>query len=612
MTQSEPPPDSYLTSLRALKNEEARLCLALHSIRLRINTHAPISLLPPELLLHIFSFLTHIDKPYASPPSKWPPVPPTLGWILSTTHVCHHWRHVALAHSPLWTDICTSLSASWAEEMFNRSRGAAVSLSWTVSQGSFLPLDDYLSVRLSEASAFAKIRVLKFAGDASMPANLLVHPVPELKELSLHNSLDFVDLPVDLFSGVAPRLRSVSLLNCSISWGLPILHNLTQLTISLPACTPVFPSDTPVYKNEDVHPGHTQLLTFLRSAKALETLCLTHALPLAKTSLPSGEGSLPVPLPRLKTLELTGRVVDCSRLLKCISFPPTADFVIDCVAGAEAPPGERLRDAIRFLVARMEDAAYEGLPIQGLQVVKEDDLTVSLYVDLPSESCTSTSTSTSRCTNVFTAVFTDSYDDLAHEHSIELMQSLFRPPSMHDRVIDFLSFESQEKYQYISKDDWMAVFFPLRRIRSIEYRGLMLPYSSAAAAYAVTNTPIPVSSSPLPFHLSAPISPDQLAREPRLVPGDLPQENANTLMRPIFPDLRSLKFTDIDFGHGVRREVYAQGFLRDLASQLEGRKRAGVMLEELVIEDPGGVLAGAGAGAACEVLRGLVRSFVIL
>lgn len=43
---------------------------------------------------------------------------------------------------------------------------------------------------------------------------------------------------------------------------------------------------------------------------------------------------------------------------------------------------------------------------------------------------------------------------------------------------------------------------------------------------------------------------------------------------------------NMDFGRGVRVGLYAQGFLRDLVWQMDGRKREGVQLEELGIEDP--------------------------
>lgn len=53
--------------------------------------------------------------------------------------------------------------------------------------------------------------------------------------------------------------------------------------------------------------------------------------------------------------------------------------------------------------------------------------------------------------------------------------------------------------------------------------------------------------------------------------------------------------------------LYAQGFLRDLVGQMVGRKREGVPLEELVIEDPMKVSAPEQCRADIERLRAVVK-----
>jgi len=73
-----------------MMHDVARL---LHSLLLHRNALAPISLLPPEILARVFSLLALQEPPYSSKQS--------LGWIRAT-HVCWHWRQVALDYSSLW------------------------------------------------------------------------------------------------------------------------------------------------------------------------------------------------------------------------------------------------------------------------------------------------------------------------------------------------------------------------------------------------------------------------------------------------------------------------------------------------------------------------------
>ena len=66
------------------------------SLLTRRNALVPISLLPPEILARVFHLIVLEEPPISGGRS--------LGWI-RVTHVCRHWRQVALDDSSLWARI---------------------------------------------------------------------------------------------------------------------------------------------------------------------------------------------------------------------------------------------------------------------------------------------------------------------------------------------------------------------------------------------------------------------------------------------------------------------------------------------------------------------------
>ncbi|KAI0042295.1 hypothetical protein FA95DRAFT_1610299, partial [Auriscalpium vulgare] len=88
----------------------------LHKLYARRNKLAPkISRMPPELLTIIFSFCDDILPPphrgYKHGPWHW----------FTVTHVCMHWRHVALNARPLWSRITDGWGPEWVEEAAQRA-----------------------------------------------------------------------------------------------------------------------------------------------------------------------------------------------------------------------------------------------------------------------------------------------------------------------------------------------------------------------------------------------------------------------------------------------------------------------------------------------------------
>ncbi|KAI0270711.1 hypothetical protein BC834DRAFT_788847, partial [Gloeopeniophorella convolvens] len=97
--------------------------LSILSMRTRHNALVPISTLPPELLARIF----HLHALYHPPFTSGKP----LGWIVDT-HVCRHWRQVALGDGSLWGGIkgFPAAKSKWVYQMVVRSKGAPLDFSF--------------------------------------------------------------------------------------------------------------------------------------------------------------------------------------------------------------------------------------------------------------------------------------------------------------------------------------------------------------------------------------------------------------------------------------------------------------------------------------------------
>ena len=67
-----------------------------------------MQMLPVELLARIFTFCTSHDDAYLA--------------LSNITHVCHHWRTIALNLSQLWTSVTPKMSLRWIKAFMERSR----------------------------------------------------------------------------------------------------------------------------------------------------------------------------------------------------------------------------------------------------------------------------------------------------------------------------------------------------------------------------------------------------------------------------------------------------------------------------------------------------------
>ena len=285
----------------------------LHSCR---SVSTPTSVvLPPELLARIFHF-------YALQAPPWSDGVQKLGWI-AVTHVCQHWRQVALGDSSLWANITgISPNSKWISEMLVRARNAPLVVDFAVT-----PVPGILS---KFSPHIFRIRELRLR-DVSLLHSQGLREIcalgaPALEHFEIGVSgpspVTFHELcGTTLFRGRAPKLRTLSLSKVYIPWSLIPRGQLTQLKITLVRGIPTPSTPSPCDSNH--------LLDLLINSPDLEVLVLEFCIPAMLFQAPDGQA---IHLPRLSRLRLGGSTSHVANILKILQLPPSTTLHLRCIS----------------------------------------------------------------------------------------------------------------------------------------------------------------------------------------------------------------------------------------------------------------------------------------
>ncbi|ETW81375.1 hypothetical protein HETIRDRAFT_417520 [Heterobasidion irregulare TC 32-1] len=285
----------------SLPNRWTKLLAAVHDVRravhLRRRRVFPVTRLPNELLGHVFSLLADDDPPYKET-SASRPRPFSIGWI-KVTHVCRHWREVALDYSQLWAHIPLDMGREWTRELIVRAKHAPLAIYGKREAGLILPA-------LVASGHLSHTRVLCIRdADLDVVHSMTTAAAPMLEhvtlELVMAGHYIVTLLPEDIFAFHAPRLRRGPL---STDFSIP-RHIFNESPV------PFLPSQRDFYDS-------------LANMPHLESLIIRFALPsvIADTIEPQRRGS--IALPHLRVLNLAGPWLDVVAILEVILFPALA------------------------------------------------------------------------------------------------------------------------------------------------------------------------------------------------------------------------------------------------------------------------------------------------
>ena len=317
MTQT---PASRAAAFSSINKEIGAARWLVQSLLSRRNSLAPISTLPPELLARIFRFFILEDLGRFGVPMEF--------WF-KATHVCRHWRQVALDDSSLWARITVTESSSfhWVLAMLVRSRNAPldINLMGEPSPRLLSKVPPHIlhtrQLRLCELRRHHSQRVKDIC---ALEAPALEHF--EL-EFSARSPVPFRQLAgPTLFKGRTPRLRRLILSQISIPWSFIPRGQLTELKINLSRGTSTTNNPGPDDSN--------QLIDLLINSPELKVLVLQFCLPPMFSQVSRRQ---PIHLPHLSHLCLGGSTPHVTSLLKKLELPSSAVLHLRCIS--ESPSG---------------------------------------------------------------------------------------------------------------------------------------------------------------------------------------------------------------------------------------------------------------------------------
>ncbi|KAI0685702.1 hypothetical protein BC835DRAFT_1382749 [Cytidiella melzeri] len=286
----------------------------------QLNALSPTAILPPELLAEVFINLAQTNSTMPRPEQRLGGPSTGLGraslapyaW-LTATHVCHHWRAVALRAPQLWSIIWIT-RVDCVREMLQRSKQVPLTIKADNLQGRV----DALELVMRELP-----RIVCF--DAKMPPHLPKRQyrldAPRLKELVLQSTEAYELLLLgtsQLQSHFAlcemPLLEKLEIYSFQVQWTNQLLKP-TLRHLTLHAARAPTPLDI-----EDI-------LRVLENLPLLETLDLRACLP-----HPGANETVlrVVDLANLQKLCLHTSAVACSQFLRHTSFPTHVSMSLNC------------------------------------------------------------------------------------------------------------------------------------------------------------------------------------------------------------------------------------------------------------------------------------------
>ena len=334
--------DAEIMSLEEYLQAEVRSSEeSIRELKLRRNTLQPISSIPPELFVAIFSYLCL-------------PGIPSLGGNssrnrarLRISHVCHQWREIALSQPRLWSHVdFNTISLAAAMEILDRAKSVPLYIeTWVSGQrddnrfGQFLNLVHECLPHTRHLSIGAESFGTMYRG----LEDALISPAPTLECLSLScqedenqrmagRQLSISDIQVlhTVFNGCTPRLSCLKLRNCNISWNSPLFKGLDCLEILTP------------YKM--ARPTLAVWLDTLDELPQLKTLTLHSASPSA-THFPF-DVERTVTLPSLTHLDISASLPDCALASAHLVLPTLRSL---CLTGMDPLTNSNVQESLLYV-----------------------------------------------------------------------------------------------------------------------------------------------------------------------------------------------------------------------------------------------------------------------
>ncbi|TFY59042.1 hypothetical protein EVJ58_g6029 [Rhodofomes roseus] len=305
------------------------------TLKNRLNALADVSVLSTEILCSILMYCApgHVSGVSTSWPRPY-------GWVC-VTHVCKHWRTVALSCTTLWVDLLVTKQYEWMVELLARSK--TVPLNVIISpggpdSGSYQPLlsgkssvqglQASCALFLSQIARIRSLLVKAVPADTAYVLQLLDGPAPQLESLSVIIRSRIYgwygsgpDTPANegsnhvsqlLHHPDTRRLRHLYLDGFTLRWRTMVVPSLTHLAL------------TSSLWNSGSHTDIEDLMGSIAHMTLLESLIIDGALTGTLGRMEALEPRFfrtSITLPHLHVLEIQGSGVHVIHILNLLHTP---------------------------------------------------------------------------------------------------------------------------------------------------------------------------------------------------------------------------------------------------------------------------------------------------
>ncbi|KJA27989.1 hypothetical protein HYPSUDRAFT_197548 [Hypholoma sublateritium FD-334 SS-4] len=278
------------------------------ALKLQTNRHAPIAQLPAEILCKIFYFVK-VEEQHALQGN-------VLKWV-TVSHVCSHWRSIAINFASLW-DTPPLGNADWVAEMLERSKMVALSIEVSRVRKKMMEGLEKIVQYDSIGSRIRHLSIVDLGGQTARAMRCLPTSMPRLEILrvdpvywpgeDVNSFRDLLYVP----SGVLDAegcLRRLELSYCTVDWRLLLPPQITHLKLhAIPL---------------NARPTLTQIMVVLGRLAKLESLDIVNAYDIENTPCCDR-----IHLEHLRRLNVSSPDVEIVAFLRHVTFSPRATVAV--------------------------------------------------------------------------------------------------------------------------------------------------------------------------------------------------------------------------------------------------------------------------------------------